>query len=180
MLSRCARIEIVTGAPEDQTVEADEFDRFVAGLDYPMFVVTAAHEAVQAGCLVGFTTQASIRPPRFLVCLSVKNHTYDVARHASVLAVHLLAPTQHELAELFGGETGDEVDKFDRCRWQPGRDGVPLLEDCQRRIVGRILEQRPLGDHVGFLLDPTIVDVTSSRHGLTFEQAREITPGHPA
>jgi hypothetical protein len=25
-----------------------------------------------------------------------------------------------ELAELFGGETGDEVDKFDRCEWRPG------------------------------------------------------------
>src|SRR5207248_6722269 len=47
---------------------------FVAGLDHPMFVVTAA--------------------------------------------------------ALFGARTGDEVDKFTRCRWTSGPAGVPLLDDC--------------------------------------------------
>jgi flavin reductase (DIM6/NTAB) family NADH-FMN oxidoreductase RutF len=161
-------------------VETGEFDAFVAGLDYPVFVVTAAHEDARAGCLVGFTTQASIDPPRFLVCLSVKNHTYRVARHAQVLAVHVLASSQHELAELFGSTSGDEVDKFSRCRWLPGPGGVPLLEDCERLIVGRPVDQQPLGDHVGFLLAPTSVKVATHGQGLTFKQARDIPAGHPA
>lgn len=137
-----------------QPLSTEEFDRLVAGLDYPVFVVTTAHETARAGCLVGFATQVSIDPPRFLVCLSVKNRTYDVARHASLIAVHVLAPSQHDLAELFGSTTGDEVDKFSQCRWQPGPNDIPLLQDCQRRIVGRILEQHQFGDHVGFVLEP--------------------------
>jgi flavin reductase (DIM6/NTAB) family NADH-FMN oxidoreductase RutF len=170
----------VRGPPADQPVETGEFDAFVGGLDYPVFVVTTAHEDARAGCLVGFTTQVSIDPPRFLVCLSVKNHTYNVARHAPALAVHVLASSQHELAELFGGTTGDEVDKFSRCRWRPGPGGVPLLEDCARRIVGRVLRQHVFGDHVGFLLDPTDIDVTSSGQDLTFRHAHDIEAGHPA
>lgn len=167
-------------AGEDQPVETGQFDSFVGGLDYPVFVVTAVHKDLRAGCLVGFTTQASIDPPRFLVCLSVKNHTYSVARHARVLAVHVLASSQHELAELFGSTTGDEVDKFSRCRWLPGPEGVPLLEDCERLIVGLIVDQQCLGDHVGFLLAPTSVEVVTNEQGLTFKQTRDIQPGHPA
>ena len=64
---------------------------FLDGVDYPMFVVTARRDGDHAGCLVGFATQVSIEPARFLVGLSVANHTYDVARDATTLAVHLLA-----------------------------------------------------------------------------------------
>src|SRR4051794_41781759 len=47
-------------------------------LDYPMFIVTVAAGGERAGCLVGFATQCSINPPRFLVCLSDKNRTFRV------------------------------------------------------------------------------------------------------
>ncbi|XRQ16231.1 flavin reductase family protein, partial [Actinomadura welshii] len=106
-----------------------------------------------AGCLVGFTTQTSIEPFRFLVCLSRQNQTYRTAEAATVLAVHVLGrdEDQRELAALFGSETGDEVDKFARCSWQPGPEGVPLLSGAQRHLVGRILERVTLGDHAGFL-----------------------------
>ena len=77
-------------------MDTAEFDAVVEGLDYPMFVVTTAHDGERAGCMVGFTTQASINPPRMMVCLSVKNHTHRVARHADLLAVH------HERSALEG------------------------------------------------------------------------------
>ncbi|MGH3330053.1 MAG: flavin reductase, partial [Nocardioidaceae bacterium] len=73
-------------------LDTGQFDDFVEGLDYPMFVVTTANDGHRAGCLVGFTTQASIDPPRMLVCLSVKNRTYRVAQEAEYLAVHVLGP----------------------------------------------------------------------------------------
>ncbi|MFP5348008.1 MAG: flavin reductase family protein [Actinomycetes bacterium] len=145
-----------------------------------MFVVTVACGGERSGCLVGFTTQVSIGPPRFLVCLSVNNHTYRVARNAQVLAVHGLDPEQHDLAELFGGTTGDDVDKFTRCRWAPGPDGVPLLEDCPRRFTGRVVQQVPFGDHVGFLLDPTGVEAAAEHGQLTLKQVLDVAAGHEA
>lgn len=170
----------MTEVPEISPLRTEEFDRFVVGLDYPMFVVTTAHDLQLAGCLVGFASQVSIDPPRFLVCLSVKNHTYDVARCAPLIAVHVLAPSQHDLAELFGSTTGDEVDKFAHCDWLPGPNGIPLLQDCERRIVGRVLEQYPFGDHTGFVLEPLNVDVASNGPGLSFEQVQDVDPGHSA
>jgi flavin reductase (DIM6/NTAB) family NADH-FMN oxidoreductase RutF len=153
---------------------------FLDGVDYPMFVVTAQHDGDHAGCLVGFATQVSIDPARLLVGLSVANHTYDVARHATTLAVHLLAHDQTELAALFGAETGDEIDKFSRCRWQAGRGGVRVLSDAPRWMTGSILEQIPLGDHVGFVLDPHEAHRGGTSDFLTFAQVKGLSPGHPA
>jgi flavin reductase (DIM6/NTAB) family NADH-FMN oxidoreductase RutF len=158
----------------------EEFDAFAEALDYPMFVVTTTDGTELSGCLVGFTTQTSIDPPRFLVCLSEKNHTYRVARGAELLAVHVLDDDQHDLAELFGGETGDRTDKFSACSWSAGPGGVPVLADCPSYVVGRILEQQPLGDHVGFLLEPVAVHGADDPDPLTLDDVEDVDPGHPA
>ena len=97
-----------------------------------MVIVTTAVAGERAGCLVGFSAQCSIDPPRLMVWLSEKNRTTRVAQGAGSLLVHFLARDDHDLAALFGGRTGDEVDKFSRCRWRPGPAGLPLLDHCQR------------------------------------------------
>jgi flavin reductase (DIM6/NTAB) family NADH-FMN oxidoreductase RutF len=51
------------------------FAELVSQLDYAMFIVTTAADDERAWCLVGFASQASIHPPRFLVGLSDKNRT---------------------------------------------------------------------------------------------------------
>jgi flavin reductase (DIM6/NTAB) family NADH-FMN oxidoreductase RutF len=167
----------------DQTpapLDTEAFQAFVEGLDYPMFVVTTTDGTERSGALVGFTTQVSIDPPRLLVCLSVRNHTYRVALGARLLAVHVLGEDQRPLSELFGEQTGDEVDKFDRCSWRSGPGGVPLLDGALRLVVGRVLEQVPFGDHVGFLLEPVMVEAESTAEGLMFEDVKDMDPGHDA
>jgi flavin reductase (DIM6/NTAB) family NADH-FMN oxidoreductase RutF len=166
-------------ATEEHDVGRAAFDEFLAGLDYPVFVVTAAYGAERAGCLVGFATQTSIDPPRLLVCLSEENHTTAVAARADVLAVHVLDDREHPLAERFGGETGDEMDKFAGLDWRPGPDGVPLLGECPRRLVGRILARIPLGDHVGHLLAPLRVEAEPTSP-LTYQDVADVEAGHPA
>lgn len=160
-------------------LSTEDFDRFVEGLDYPVFIVTTTDGRERAGCLVGFATQSSIDPPRLLVCLSEANRTLRVAQGADLLAVHVLGSRDHPLAELFGGETGDEVDKFARVEWRPGPGGVPLLEECPRYVVGRILTRVPLGDHIGHLLEPVAVD-GGDAGVLTVQDVDDVDAGHPA
>jgi hypothetical protein len=123
----------------------ESFQRLVAQLDYPMFIATVAADGERAGCLIGFATQCSIHPPRFLAGLSDKNRTFRVAQRADSMAIHLVPENAAELAELFGGETGDEVDKFERCEWHagpgPGRLPEPLRRPRPR--AGRL--RRPHG-----------------------------------
>ena len=152
----------------------------VSELDYPMFIVTAAAGGELAGCLVGFTTQCSIDPPRFLPCLSDKNRTFRVALEARVLVVHLVPSDATALAELFGEQTGDEVDKFSQCAWRPGPEGTPVLEQCGNWFAGRILEWIDAGDHHVFVLDPFEAASDRREGQFDFHRARRMEPGHEA
>jgi flavin reductase (DIM6/NTAB) family NADH-FMN oxidoreductase RutF len=155
------------------------FDQLVGELDYPMYIATTSAAGGNAGCLVGFASQVSINPARFLVCLSEQNHTTTVAAKASHLAVHLVRAGDHELAELFGEQTGDRIDKFTRCRWSIGPHGVPVLDDAAAWFVGRIEERFDFGDHVGHLLVPEEVELRRPFGPLlSFADVREFDPGH--
>src|SRR3954451_16023833 len=79
----------------------------VSELDDPMFIVTVAGPMERAGCLVGFATQCSIHPPRFLLCLSPHG---PVLPRAGVRAAHGRAGErldhQHRLGRRGTGATG--------------------------------------------------------------------------
>ena len=148
-------------------------------LDYPMFIVTVAAAGERSGCLIGFATQASVDPARFLVCLSDKNRTYRVAQAAEVLGVHVVPADRDDLAELFGSHTGDEVDKFEHCDWHAGPEGVPIVEGCPNWFAGRVLQRLDAGDHQAILLEPVETGAGEPSQ-LSFHRAKRLEPGHEA
>ncbi|MFI1722587.1 flavin reductase family protein [Streptomyces sp. NPDC020489] len=156
-------------------------DEFVGRLDPEMCVVTAAAGGERAGCLVGFSSQCSLQPVRFVVWLSEVNRTFRVAHSATFLAVHLLTREQRGLAEVFGGRTGDEEDKFQQVRWREGHAGSVIVCDAAAWFVGRILTRVDGGDHVGFVLDPVEWGGSAAHDGplLRLGDAEGISPGHP-
>ena len=160
----------------EQTVQ-----KLVGDLDYPMIIVTAAAGGERGGCLVGFSTQCSINPPRFLVCISKRNATYRAASVADVIAVHFLSSDDRGLSELFGEQTGDDIDKFTQCAWDPGPQGVPLLRDVAGYYVGRVLERYDVGDHEACLLEPIEAECRRAvAPQLGFRDVKDMEPGHEA
>jgi riboflavin-specific deaminase-like protein len=166
-------------APQEPTTVA-AFNDVMGDLEMPMVVLTTSDGRERSGCLAGFHAQASIDPPRYMVWISKKNHTYRVARGAEAIAVHFPAAGQHDVAELFGGETGDEVDKFAECAWHEGPAGAPIVESITRWFVGRITQTMDTGDHVGFLLAPLAGEAGEWPGQLGFQEVRDIQPGHGA
>ena len=160
--------------------DAAAFESSAGRRDYPMFVVTTATGETRAGCLVGFATQCSIDPPRYLLCISDKNRTYRVLQDADAMAVHLVPEDAGHIAELFGSDTGDDTDKFERASWRPGPAGLPLLDDCPSWFAGRILDRIPLGDHVGHVLEPFAGEDQGTGGWLPFQRAKSLEPGHEA
>ena len=120
-------------------------DDFVDGLDYSMLIVTARVGERRQGCLIGFSSQTSIHPFRYLVCLSRQNATTRAARSAEYLAVHQVGTDQLDLARLFGERTGEDTDKFAECEWTEGPAGLPILSACPAWLVGRIEARLEVG-----------------------------------
>jgi flavin reductase (DIM6/NTAB) family NADH-FMN oxidoreductase RutF len=163
-------------------IGADEpFDEVVAAANGAMVVVTAAVGEERAGCLVGFHSQTSIDPRRYTVWLSKANHTYRVSLLATHLAVHFLTDADRDLGEMFGALSGDYVDKFARCDWEPGPEGVPLLRRCPNRlIVARATLFDDGGDHVAVSGRPIAAHAQGAFTPLRLADVRDVAPGHEA
>jgi len=159
---------------------AVDLDSFLSPLDYPMYVVTTRAGDDRAGCLVGFATQTSIDPPRFLVCISEANATARTVAAATHVAVHQVDRTHKDLARLFGEESEDWTDKFAHCAWHDGPHGVPLLDGAAAWFVGEIVDRLDVGDHCGLLLAPVASDGHPTGDSLTFQQLKDLDAGHPA
>ena len=85
-----------------------------------MFVVGRSVDGDADACLVGFTSQCSIEPPRFAVFLS-KIEPHLRARVACDRRWSCTAsePDQHDLAEHFGGTTAhDDPGKLATWPWE--------------------------------------------------------------
>lgn len=149
----------------------------MAALQPPATIVTAAAGGRKAGCLVTFSTQCSVQPFRYLVCLSRENATFAVATAAATLAVHVPDRDAVALAELFGGATGHDTDKFAGVGWRPWTDGTPLLDGCAW-FLGPVTARVPLGDHAGFVVEPTSASAPTAAAALRLDDVRHIQPGH--
>jgi flavin reductase (DIM6/NTAB) family NADH-FMN oxidoreductase RutF len=154
------------------------FDAIVGHLEYSMFIVTTRADGERVGCLVGFATQTSIDPQRFLICLSRTNHTWRVGRDAPLFAVHAVSAEDGDLAELFGGRTGDDVDKFALAAWHEEEGGIPVLDRCENWFIGRVLARLDAGDHEAYLLEPVAAHCGPQDEDFTFHRAMRIEAGH--
>ena len=157
------------------------FDEIAATSTSRMTIVTTRAADEMDGCLVGFSTQCSIDPVRQLVCLSVKNRTYELARVATHLVVHPLHDATHDraLARLFGEHTARDTDKFAQCGWTEGPSGVPSLVGLDW-FAGPVVERFDVGDHVAHVVDVTAGSAPRSHEPwLMLRDVLDLDPGNP-
>ncbi|HET9188245.1 MAG TPA: flavin reductase family protein [Acidothermaceae bacterium] len=173
---------------DDMTSDNSDDAALRAGLDdllrhanQPMVIVTARDkDGERAGCLVGFSSQCAIDPPLYAVWLSVQNRTFEVARRADHLAVHLLAKNQRPLAELFGSVTDHDHDKFAHCEWDDGPYGLPILRQAAGWFAGPVRAIPSSGDHELFIVNPQVARGRLDEQPLSFQDVKDLHAGNPA
>ena len=157
------------------------FDDIAATSTSRMTIVTTRVGNEMDGCLVGFSTQCSIDPVRQLVCLSVKNRTYELAQRASDLVVHPLHDGPHDfaVARLFGEHTARDVDKFAGCSWTEGPGGAPVLVGLDW-FAGPVVGRFDVGDHVAHVIDVTMGSAPRAREPwLMLQDVLGLDAGNP-
>jgi flavin reductase (DIM6/NTAB) family NADH-FMN oxidoreductase RutF len=157
------------------------FGTLMAALDSPLIVVTTADQRERAGCLVEFHVPSSIEPQRYCVWLSKANYTYRVALHSSHLVIHFLTADDLRLAELFGTQTGDTVDKFAGLPVDSGPGGAPVLRQCPHWLAARriaLLDEG--GDHVCLTTEPVAVHTAGPFRPLRLSEVGHLKAGHGA
>ncbi len=122
-------------------------------------IITTAFEGRRDGCFISFVTRCSIDPPRLLALTSHENLTHDLMERSGVLALHPVGRGQADWLDLFGEQTGREVDKLARVAWTPGVTGCPLLDGALGYVEGRVLRSMDCGDHTARLVEPVAAEL---------------------
>ncbi|MCE4946610.1 flavin reductase family protein [Streptomyces noursei] len=98
---------------------------------------------------VGFTATSlnsvSLDPPLVSFGIGTSNSCWPVIAQAEYVGVHLLAADQRELGATFARSGADRFAAS--TAWQPGPNGVPLLDGVLGRLVCRIVARMPAAGH---------------------------------
>ena len=62
-----------------------------------------------------------------------------------MFAAHILGENQSALARRFATSG---IDPFADTDWAPDTDGLPILGGIPARLTARIVDRRPVGDHL--------------------------------
>lgn len=181
MKAWCSPVHVEqTNAPYDSQAVDLAMKAYTRRVDYALHVVTSSSAAGEpSGCVVGFVTQCSIVPPRFLVCISKINHTYFTTERSNALVLHLVGRDQLDLVSLFAEETGDAVNKFRRCLWHTGVTGSPVLSGCAAWLECVVVDRWGVGDHQALLVRPVAGGSGEFPDVVTVQSSPDLQPGHP-
>ena len=126
-------------APDPRSFR-DAAGRFATGVAF----VTAAPGGEPAGLIVNSFASVSLEPPMVSFCPSRASLTWSRMRRAGHFGVNVLA-RRHEGFAARATPAG--ADRFAVLDWQPGRSGVPLIEDALASLECEIVAEHPAGDH---------------------------------
>ncbi|MER7002847.1 flavin reductase family protein [Dactylosporangium sp. NPDC000555] len=137
--------------PEASTVDADLFRRLLRHHAASAVVITAAGSP-PAGFTATSFTSVSLDPPLVSFSLSRTASAWPTVEHARTIAVHVLGHEHEHIARTFATSG---IDRFAAgVPWEPGPDGVPLLDGVPARLICRVTDRIAAGDHTIVLAAP--------------------------
>jgi flavin reductase (DIM6/NTAB) family NADH-FMN oxidoreductase RutF len=137
-------------APTARPIEADLFRSLLRRQAAPVVMVSAPGEPPAGFTATSFTAVA-VHQPLVSFCVDRQSLSWPAVAVARHVGIHLLGADQEDVARDFALRG---IDGFARHRWQSGPHGVPLLETALARLVCRIVERVPVGDHALILAEP--------------------------
>jgi 3-hydroxy-9,10-secoandrosta-1,3,5(10)-triene-9,17-dione monooxygenase reductase component len=126
--------------PPDVRSFRDALGRFATGVAF----VTAAPDGEPAGLIVNTLTSVSLEPPLVSFNPSRSSLTWSRMRRTGRFGVNVLG-RRHEQFAIRATPGG--ADRFAGLDWEPGRGGVPLLNDALASLECEIVAEHPAGDH---------------------------------
>jgi flavin reductase (DIM6/NTAB) family NADH-FMN oxidoreductase RutF len=119
-------------------------------IDREIWIVTAAADDRAGGLVATWVSAASIDPrrPTMMIGLAPNHFTADLVEQSQAFALHLLAPSQIELAWHFSLSSGRDTKKLDGLAYRAGLSGAPILADCQAWLDCRVFARYDAGDRI--------------------------------
>jgi len=140
-------------------------------LSYGLFVLTAADNGKDNGCITNTAIQVTTKPNRIAFAVNKANFTHDMVLRTGAFNLSILSEeAPFALFHRFGFQSGKDVDKF------ADYDGAVRAENGILRLnvyagaylSGKVFSTQDLGSHTLFVADVTDGDVLSDKESMTY------------
>lgn len=127
-------------------------------LSYGLFVLTAAQDGKDNGCIINTVTQLTSDPTRVTIAVNKKNHTHDMIAATGAFNVSVLTEdTPFKVFQRFGFQSGREADKFAGFdHVARGGNGLVYLTRHTNAVLScKVVDKLDYGTHTLFVADVT-------------------------
>jgi flavin reductase (DIM6/NTAB) family NADH-FMN oxidoreductase RutF len=142
----------IPGTPHDESLQL---------MQSPVAVIGAAADGILGGLTCAWLTRVSTDPPRVVVAIAPERYTYGLLVVGECFSVSILGEGQTDVGRLFGLHSRRDRDKWSETDHVLLEGGVPALAECAARLLCRLIETVPVGDHDLFVGEIIGSDVVS-------------------
>ena len=145
-------------------------------LTYGLYVLTAAKDGKQNGCIINTAGQVTNSPNRIQIAVNKANYTHDMILETGEFTVSMInQKASFDLFKRFGFQSGKDVDKFEDFKgFSVGANGIHYITDgCNGYISGKVEQTLDLGTHTLFIAVVTDMDVLNDIPSTTYSYYQE-------
>ncbi|GAA0583248.1 flavin reductase family protein [Streptomyces crystallinus] len=133
-------------------------------------VITAQRDGRPVGFTATSLNSVAAEPPLLSFGIGTGSSSWPVISEAEHIGVHILGEHQEDLAATFARSGADRFG--DATRWEPGPEGVPVLDGVLAWLVCRVVARIPAGDHRIVIGEAVAGDPAGPGRPLLYHQGR--------
>ena len=139
-------------------------------IGYGLYVVTSNDGKKDNGLIVNTVTQVTNTPNRVAVTISKENYSHHVIKNTGIMNVNCLSvEAPFKVFEVFGFQSGRNVNKFDDCEPKRSDNGLVVLPKYINSYMSlKVEDYVDLGTHGMFICIITESSVASDAETMTY------------
>ncbi len=139
-------------------------------LTYGLFVLSAAENGKENGCIINTAMQVTTTPNRISITVNKQNYTHDMIVRTGLFNVSILDQTApFALFQRFGFQSGRDADKLAGLAVAHSQNGLFYpAQNVSAVISGKVVQTVDLGTHTMFIADVTDGFKVSGETPLTY------------
>ena len=139
-------------------------------IGYGLYVVTTNDGKRDNGCIVNTVCQLTSTPECVAVTVNKSNYTHDTVKETGILNVNCISvEAPFKVFEVFGFQSGRDVDKFTDCSPIRSKNGLVVLPKYINAYMSLAVEDYiDLGTHGMFICSLTEADTVSDKETMSY------------
>lgn len=148
-------------------------------LSYGLYIVSAAFEGKQNGCIVNTVMQVTAEPPKIAVAVNRDNLTTElIEKSGKFNAAVLTQSATMDLIGRFGFRSGRELEKYEGISYAADASGIYYPTESTAALFScKVLDRMDLDTHILFVGETLEASTLSDAPVMTYDYYHKVKKG---